>query len=214
MIQEISICSNHGEFDYNLKTCKCNKGWTENDCSRNENCLDKLCKSCKNGWNGSNCDTRSIETCELKCLINGVCVNGTCICTPGFQGRNCEINNCPDSCSSHGVCDKVVNQMPTKYQCVCSHGWTGSACEIASELLCNDDIDNDRDGLIDCMDSECCSQEACKLSSACNTSPEPKDRLLRKQPPSLAASFFEKMKFLIEDGSVQTFAITNTFTER
>lgn len=64
------------------------------------------------------------------------------------------------------------------------------------------------------MDSECCSHEQCKQSAACNTSPDPKDRLLRKQPPSLMATFFEKMKFLIEDGSVQTFANTNTFAER
>ena len=149
----------------------------------------------------------------MKCSINGICVNGTCNCSPGFQGRNCEINNCPNGCSSHGICDRVMNQN-NKYQCICYTGWTGAACNVAIELLCNDDIDNDKDGLTDCMDPECCSHDVCKSSSACITSPEPKDRLLRKQPPSLSASFFEKMKFLIEDGSVQTFANINAFAER
>lgn len=88
------------------------------------------------------------------------------------------------------------------------------ACESAVELLCNDNIDNDGDGLVDCMDSECCSVDNCKLSLACTSSPEPKDRLLRKQPPSLSATFFEKMKFLIEDDSVQSFAYPSTFAER
>jgi teneurin len=208
-----SPCSNNGEFDYSMRICKCNKGWTDSDCSRNENCIDKSCKNCKSGWNGLNCEIKSIETCSSKCLLNGICVNNTCICSPGFQGRNCEINSCPNSCSSHGICDKLSNQN-NKYQCVCNYGWTGPACDVAIELMCSDDIDNDKDGLMDCMDSECCSQDVCKSSSACNTSPEPKDRLLRKQPPSLLASFFEKMKFLIEDGSVQTFANTNSFSER
>jgi teneurin len=64
------------------------------------------------------------------------------------------------------------------------------------------------------MDSECCVFDNCKLSLACSGSPEPKDRLLRKQPPSLSATFFDKMRFLIEDGSVQSFANSNSFTER
>ena len=101
-----------------------------------------------------------------------------------------------------------------RYQCVCNKGWTGVACETAIEMVCNDNLDNDGDGLVDCMDSECCVFDNCKLSLACTSSPEPKDRLLRKQPPSLSASFFEKMKFLIEDDSVQTFAYPTSFVER
>jgi teneurin len=68
--------------------------------------------------------------------------------------------------------------------------------------------------MVDCNDSECCIFDNCKLSLACQTSPDPKDRLLRKQPPSISASFFEKVKFLVEDGSVQAFANLNSFTEK
>ena len=52
-----NLCSNHEDFDYNLKTCKfeLELGWTDVDCSQNENCVDKICKICKNGWDGLNC---------------------------------------------------------------------------------------------------------------------------------------------------------------
>ena len=52
-------------------------------------------------------------------------------------------DDCPNSCSSHGVCEKVYYQN-NKYQCICNRGWTGPACDVALELICNDDIDNDR----------------------------------------------------------------------
>jgi hypothetical protein len=88
-----SLCTNNREFDYSLSICKCNKGWTDSDCPRNENCIDKFCKNCKSGWNGSNCEIKTIETCSSKCLLNGICVNNTCICSLDFHGRNCEINS-------------------------------------------------------------------------------------------------------------------------
>ena len=51
------------------------------------------------------------------------------------------LDNCPNSCSSNGVCEKTsVN----KYQCICNQGWTGRACDVAIEMICNDDIDNDK----------------------------------------------------------------------
>jgi hypothetical protein len=125
-----SLCTNNGEVDYSLRICKFNKGWTDSDCSRNENCIDKFCKNCKSGWNGSNCEIKTIETCSSKCLLNGICVNNTCICSLGFQGRNSEVNSCPNSCSSHGICDKLSNQ-DNKYQCVCNYGWTGTPCDFA-----------------------------------------------------------------------------------
>jgi hypothetical protein len=208
----LTLCNNHGEFDYTTRTCQCFMGWSGYDCTTNENCLDKSCHLCKNGWTGSDCLTRAPFSCNSRCTENGgICVNGTCTCSPGYQGRNCDINECPNSCNMNGICEK---NSYNKYSCVCNPGWTGKACDIAIEMMCNDDIDNDKDGLTDCMDSECCVFDNCKLSLACMSSPEPKDRLLRKQPPSISVSFFEKMKFLIEDGSVQSFANSNSFSDR
>ena len=205
------LCSDRGEFDFASKTCKCSQGWKGSECSENENCLDKTCKVCKNGWSGHNCLKEVPLTCDSRCTQHGICVNGSCKCSPGFQGRHCDVNNCPNSCNFNGVCEKVND---LSYQCVCNPGFFGVACEVAKEMICNDGIDNDNDGLLDCMDSECCVFDNCKLSIACQTAPEPKDRLLRKQPPSLSASFYEKVRFLIEDNSVQSFANGKTFLEK
>ena len=88
-----NICSNHGDFDYGTKSCTCYKGYSGADCSRNDNCVDKLCSICKNGWNGPNCLNKVPFQCDIRCSEHGICVNGTCNCSPGYQGRNCDISN-------------------------------------------------------------------------------------------------------------------------
>jgi hypothetical protein len=70
------------------------------------------------------------------------------------------------------------------------------------------------DGLTDCEDPECCSQAQCEKSQLCVSARKPIDILLRKQPPAITASFFEKMKFLIEDGSLQSYAKPEAFNGR
>ena len=70
------------------------------------------------------------------------------------------------------------------------------------------------DGLVDCADPECCSSTMCRSSQLCVSAPKPIDILLRKQPPAITASFFERMKFLIDDGSLQNYARQETFNER
>jgi hypothetical protein len=40
----------------------------------------------------------------------------------------------------NGICERVSG----KYQCICNPGWTGRGCDIAIEMICNDDIDNDK----------------------------------------------------------------------
>lgn len=87
-----SLCSNHGDFDYASKSCSCHRGWSTPDCSRNENCLDKSCSFCKNGWTGLYCLHKVPLSCDSRCDQHGICVNGTCTCSPGFQGRNCDIS--------------------------------------------------------------------------------------------------------------------------
>ena len=69
------------------------------------------------------------------------------------------------------------------------------------------------DGLVDCADPECCSNHNCRSSQLCVSAPNPIDVLLRKQSPAITASFFEKMKFLIDEGSLQNYARQDTFNE-
>ena len=70
------------------------------------------------------------------------------------------------------------------------------------------------DGLIDCEDPECCENPVCRKSQLCHTVPFPIDILLRKQPPSSTASFFERMKFIIEDKGLQSYVEKAGFNER
>lgn len=71
------------------------------------------------------------------------------------------------------------------------------------------------DGLVDCQDPECCDHHACNGSQLCvSRALSPIEMLLRKQPPAATASFFEKMKFLIEDDSLQHFTKTDAFNAR
>lgn len=70
------------------------------------------------------------------------------------------------------------------------------------------------DDLADCEDYDCCQSDNCKKSPFCVTTPKPIDILLRKQPPAVTASFYERMKFLIEEGSLQSYAKQDAFNER
>lgn len=70
------------------------------------------------------------------------------------------------------------------------------------------------DGLVDCADSECCTNSACRDSLMCVSSPDPLDVLLRKPPPAITASFYQKMKFLIDENSVQSYAHKEKYSER
>jgi hypothetical protein len=122
------------------------------------------------------------------------------------------LNGCPNSCSGNGECVESLND--GEYQCSCRTGYSGVDCSSLTETSCSDDIDNDNDGLIDCADSECCSHKHCQSSPLCFTSPDPLDVLLRKQPPPPSASFFERIKFLIEENSVQSYAHKDAFNEK
>jgi hypothetical protein len=70
------------------------------------------------------------------------------------------------------------------------------------------------DGMTDCSDSECCSHPVCSEHIMCLSSNDPVDVLLRKQPPSVTASFHQRVKFLIEENSVQSYAHKDEYSER
>ena len=70
------------------------------------------------------------------------------------------------------------------------------------------------DGLTDCEDPECCESPVCQKSQLCHTVPQPIDILLRKHPPAVTASFFDRMKFIIEDKGMQSYVKQQDFNER
>lgn len=69
------------------------------------------------------------------------------------------------------------------------------------------------DGLRDCLDPDCCSSAACAQNPFCQTVQDPAEILLQKPKPSSTASFFKKMKFLIDNNSIQKETSKNAFNE-
>ncbi|XP_018334333.1 teneurin-a isoform X2 [Agrilus planipennis] len=207
-------CSDHGVYDLESAKCVCNRHWTGPDCSQalcNLDCgPNGICDSgkcqCNPGWTGSRCDQLP---CDPRCQEHGQCRNGTCVCSQGWNGKHCTLPGCENGCSGHGQC----NLEEGVYLCVCIKGWAGSDCSIPLETECNDDIDNDFDGMADCFDSECCSHASCADHIMCLASNDPVEVLLRKQPPSVTASFYQRVKFLIEENSVQSYAHMDEYTE-
>ncbi|XP_035786936.1 teneurin-m-like isoform X9 [Anopheles albimanus] len=214
-LQCLPDCSGHGTFDLDTQTCTCEPKWSGEDCSKelcdlncgqHGRCVGETC-NCDAGWGGEYCNNK---LCDPRCNEHGQCKNGTCLCVTGWNGKHCTLEGCPSGCSQHGQCHVSAELM---WECRCYEGWDGVDCSVPLEQNCGDNKDNDRDGLVDCEDPECCGSHSCKTSQLCVSAPKPIDVLLRKQPPAITASFFERMKFLIDEGSLQNYAKLETFNE-
>ncbi|CAB3228851.1 unnamed protein product [Arctia plantaginis] len=214
-LQCLPDCSGHGTFDVDTQTCTCHSRWSGDDCSKeicdldcgiHGRCVGESCV-CSPGWTGEFCTSK---LCDARCSDHGQCKNGTCLCVSGWNGRHCTLEGCPRGCAGHGQC-KVAND--GQWSCKCFEGWDGPDCTTLKEQICDDSKDNDKDGLVDCEDPECCQSPICKGSQLCVSSPKPTDILLRKQPPAITASFFERMKFIIDEGSLQNYAKQENFNE-
>ncbi|XP_050525472.1 teneurin-m isoform X5 [Daktulosphaira vitifoliae] len=214
-IQCLPDCSGHGTFNLESQACQCEPLWSGDDCSKeicdldcgvHGHCVGETC-ACDVGWSGQYCN---MKLCDSRCNEHGQCKNGTCLCVTGWNGKHCTLEGCPNGCSGHGQCRVNGDNV---WQCKCMDGWDGLDCNTQLERDCNDNIDNDKDGLMDCEDPECCLNHMCRSSQHCVSSPKPIDILLRKQPPAITASFFERTKFLIEEGSLQNYARSDNFNE-
>ncbi|XP_050695509.1 teneurin-m-like isoform X5 [Eriocheir sinensis] len=211
-LQCLPDCNNHGHFDLESHQCVCDPEWTGSECSTRVCDLDcgahGRCEGgaclCLAGWTGERC---GLMTCDPRCEEHGQCKNGTCICMTGWNGRHCTLAGCPADCSGNGACVMENDE----WVCRCESTWEGLDCSVKLETVCDDKKDNDNDGLVDCADAECCSFENCKLSPLCLTSHDPIDILLRKQPPAVTASFFQRTRFIVEEGSVQNYAEVTAF---
>ncbi|ODN02024.1 Teneurin-a [Orchesella cincta] len=212
----IPDCSSRGEFDAASGRCLCQKPYVgpncmevacDKECGQNGFCNAEGKCECKPGWSGDHCE---FLTCDSRCQEHGQCKNGTCICSLGWNGKHCTLAGCSNSCSHHGSCIMQDGW----YSCKCSSGWAGEDCSIRLETNCSDDIDNDEDGMTDCSDSECCDDPNCRDHLMCMTANDPVEVLLRKQPPSVTSSFFQRVKFLIEENSVQSYAQKDEYSER
>ncbi|XP_077578270.1 teneurin-4 isoform X3 [Stigmatopora nigra] len=195
-------CSGHGAFLADTATCNCDANWTGHDCSTEICAADcgghGICSSgtcrCEDGWTGPGCAQRA---CHPRCNDHGTCKDGKCECSPGWNGEHCTIEGCPGLCNGNGRCTLGSGG----WYCVCQLGWRGNGCDTSMETACGDVKDNDGDGLVDCMDPDCCLQSSCHSTSLCVGSPDPLDII---QETQLAAgergksrSFYERVRFLV-----------------
>ncbi|XP_053229179.1 teneurin-1 isoform X8 [Podarcis raffonei] len=194
-------CSGHGSFLLDAGVCNCDPKWTGSDCSTELCVLDcgshGICArgtcQCEEGWVGPTCEER---TCTSHCTEHGQCKDGKCECSPGWEGDHCTIDGCPGLCYGNGRCTLDQNG----WHCVCQVGWSGMGCNVVMEMMCGDSIDNDGDGLTDCIDPDCCQQSNCYSSPLCQGSPDPLDLIQQSQPPFSQHPprlFYDRIKFLI-----------------
>lgn len=207
-------CSGHGTFLMDSGVCTCEPQWTGADCSTelcavdcgsHGVCSGGVCQ-CEDGWGGASCEER---TCHPNCAEHGQCKDGKCECSPGWEGEQCTIahyldavrDGCPGLCYGNGRCTLDQNG----WHCVCQAGWSGAGCNVIMEMACADNMDNDSDGLTDCVDPDCCQQANCFSSPLCQGSPDPLDLIQQSQPPFSQHPprlFYDRIRFLIgKDGT-------------
>ncbi|XP_072361715.1 teneurin-1 isoform X3 [Scyliorhinus torazame] len=203
-------CTGHGTLLPETNTCICDHNWTGSDCSaeicevdcgKHGICLDGICH-CEKGWGSLTCDQHE---CHPRCIEHGKCKDGKCQCSPGWEGEHCTVaqhldnvvkEGCPGLCNGNGRCTLDQNG----WHCVCQAGWSGTGCNVIMEMVCDDNRDNDGDGLIDCMDPDCCKQTVCYTGQLCQGSPDPLDLIQQSQLPfplHPPRRFYDRIKFLV-----------------
>eukprot|EP00063_Salmo_salar_P092587 XP_014067422.1 PREDICTED: teneurin-3-like isoform X8 [Salmo salar] len=201
--------------------CVCNAGHKGSNCHQVD-CLDPTCSGhgschhgechCNPGWGGMGCAILR-STCPEQCSSHGTfhTETGTCICEANWTGTDCSVDGCPGLCNSNGRC--ILDQ--AGWRCICQSGWRGLGCDVATETFCSDGKDNERDGLVDCMDPDCCSQSSCQGQPYCHGSPDPISIVSQGQGSSSTQSaprgFYERISFLVGHGGSHVIPGDNPF---
>ncbi|KAM8994203.1 teneurin-2 isoform 5-T5 [Ara ararauna] len=206
-------CSGHGSYLSDTGLCSCDPNWMGPDCSvevcsvdcgTHGVCIGGACR-CEEGWTGEACDQR---VCHPRCTEHGTCKDGKCECREGWNGEHCTIDGCPDLCNGNGRCTLGQNS----WQCVCQPGWRGPGCNVAMETSCADSKDNEGDGLVDCLDPDCCLQSTCQNSLLCRGSRDPLDIIQQSHSGSPAVkSFYDRIKLLVGKDSTHIIPGENPF---
>ncbi|XP_036168553.1 teneurin-2 isoform X3 [Myotis myotis] len=209
-------CGGHGSCIDG--TCVCSAGYKGEHCEEVD-CLDPTCSShgvcvngeclCSPGWGGLNCELARVQ-CPDQCSGHGTYLpdTGLCSCDPNWMGPDCSIDGCPDLCNGNGRCTLGQNS----WQCVCQTGWRGPGCNVAMETSCADNKDNEGDGLVDCLDPDCCLQSACQNSLLCRGSRDPLDIIQQGQTDSpTVKSFYDRIKLLAGKDSTHIIPGDNPF---
>ncbi|XP_065143605.1 teneurin-2 isoform X2 [Paramisgurnus dabryanus] len=206
-------CNGHGAYSPDTGLCNCDPNWmgpdcsTEvcsSDCGSHGLCVGGVCH-CEEGWTGPSCDQR---LCSPQCVKHGTCRDGKCQCEQGWNGEHCTIDGCPGLCNGNGQC--IMGQ--NSWHCECHTGWRGPGCNVAMETSCNDNKDNEGDGLVDCMDPDCCTQSSCLTNPLCRGSRDPIQVIQQSQSEvQKVPSFYDRIKMLVGKDSTHIIPGINPF---
>merc|ERR1711988_1570749 len=98
------------------------------------------------------------------CNSRGSCISGACKCKPGWGGKACEKQECPNLCTikAQGTCNTET------FECTCKKGWTGDDC---SKKACPEDCNGhgqcQSDGV--CLCQNMWTGESCKFPTCPNS---------------------------------------------
>uniref|UniRef100_A0A8C1Q571 Teneurin-2 n=1 Tax=Cyprinus carpio TaxID=7962 RepID=A0A8C1Q571_CYPCA len=211
-------CNGHGAYSPDTGLCSCDPNWMGPDCSTevcsadcgsHGVCVGGVCH-CEEGWTGTSCDQR---LCNPQCVKHGTCRDGKCQCEQGWNGEHCTIGHglhygCPGLCNGNGQC--IMGQ--NSWHCECHTGWRGPGCSVAMETSCNDNKDNEGDGLVDCMDPDCCTQSSCVTNPLCRGSRDPLQVIQQSQSEvQKVPSFYDRIKMLVGKDSTHIIPGINPF---
>uniref|UniRef100_A0A8B9KA72 Teneurin transmembrane protein 1 n=1 Tax=Astyanax mexicanus TaxID=7994 RepID=A0A8B9KA72_ASTMX len=190
---------------------------------------------CSPGWGGMSCES-PLPACQDQCSGHGTYMpeSGTCVCEPNWTGSDCYIGK--TKLVEHGQCvdgkcqcqpgwEGEHSWWPEHGQCVdgkcqCQPGWEGEHCTIGkghcmcfcvhvSVSVCVCVCVCVTDGLIDCVDPDCCQQGSCSNKPLCQGAPDPLALLQQShsQPPSTPLpthTFFQRVRFLLGKAGTHT----------
>lgn len=70
------------------------------------------------------------------------------------------------------------------------------------------------DGLVDCMDPDCCIHSTCQGQTYCRGAPDPSTMQHPSSPSPDAQGFYQRVSFLVAPGGTHTLPGENTFNSR
>ncbi|XP_023195497.1 fibrillin-2-like [Xiphophorus maculatus] len=94
----------------------CRNSCGDGFCSRPNMC------TCSNGQLSPSCGGGGVQSCNIRCMNGGSCMEDSCSCAKGYTGNHCGQPVCDSGCQNGGRCIG-----PNR--CACVYGFTGPQCE-------------------------------------------------------------------------------------
>ncbi|KAL7673355.1 hypothetical protein ACOME3_008214 [Neoechinorhynchus agilis] len=140
--------------------------------------------------------SRTNDVPDTTCL-NGKLIGEECVCEHGFNGRFCERNDCGDHCGHHGQCE--YDPDTKMWSCRCQNGYNGQFCHHMNEIQCQNGVDDDLDGLVDCDDPDCCHHEECSNQEFCTI----KSPIILSNTSNMRSLYWRYKRSLIDQYAIQ-----------